>query len=183
MTPAEIIDSLAALISAAAACVAPLLALSAALGGAYLGAYLQRKASKETQRSIRAQRSTEEITQPISDYLHYASVVTDLEPHFADLGDGKKVSRPIQDVFEHSYTSMLGLEGPAVVHVVMLGDPELLDKIEYVIQSSHNLTTAVGSEKQTLDLLMDLSSKCVVAIADAKAWLEEVKKEAVNQEQ
>ncbi len=179
MTPVEIIDSLAGLVSAAAACLAPLLALIAALGGAFLGAYLQRKSSEEARRSMRAERSVQEKAQPITDYLHHVSVLVSLQPYLRDLDEDEKAPGPIRHVFEDSLTSALRLQGPANVHVRMLDDKELLDKINKATALSEDLVSGVQSQKP-IKQLTKLWIDCTDAITDAKARLEHVIEKATE---
>ena len=180
MTPVEIIDSSARLISAGAACLGPFVALIAALFGTFLGAYLQRKASAEGQRTIRAQRHIEQKAEPISEYLHHASVVLGLQRELRPTGSGK-VPAPIRHVYERSLASMASLQGPANVHVVMLDDLELGQKVYDTGRLLMDLMKALENRRPDKELAQ-LFADCGLAIAGAKLRLDQVMQEAQDRE-
>lgn len=153
--------------------------LGGTLGGIALGACLQRRAADHARRSMRIERATEEKTQPISDYLHHASVVLGLEPHIADADGLAGVPRPVRTVFEDSLTSMLRTQGPANVRVAMLDDRELRNSIGNAHDLIGDLLGKIEGETATEELA-ELWHQCIDAIADAQGRLDRVKEQAIR---
>jgi len=160
--------------------ILPLVAtLCGTLGGTALGACLQRKASDHARRSMRLERAMEEKTQPISDYLHHASVLLGLEPHIADAGGLAGAPLPLRTVFEDSLTSMLTMQGPANVRVAMLDDKELRNRIGKAHALLGDLLQKIEGETPSEELA-ELWHQCIDAIADAQGRLDEVKEQAIR---
>jgi hypothetical protein len=163
--------------------ISPILALvgtlGGALGGTWLGAHLQRKASEDAQRSLRLERTVEQKTQPITDYLHHASIVLGSQPHIHDVGGRENLPDSMRAVYDDSLTSMFRVQGPANVRVSMLGDEELTAKIRKANALMRDLGLAMQEERE-INNLVDLWNSCGVAVANATASLEAVQERLIE---
>jgi hypothetical protein len=157
--------------------ISPILALigtlGGALGGTYLGAWLQRKAAWDAQKSLRLERTVEKKTQPIADYLHYASVVLAYQPYIHEFGGLERLPKMIVALYEESVTSMFRAAGPSNVCVSMLADEELTDqmgKADFALRDLMSATDHDTNKKKLLRLCVSGN----VAIGNAMACLERV---------
>jgi hypothetical protein len=151
----------------------PIIPPISALFGAWLGAWLQRKATQDAQRSLRLERTVEERTQPIADYLHHATVVLSSQTHVHKAGAVQELPEPIKTAYEESVSCMYKAHGPAAVRASMLGNDEFSDKFAEAHALMIGLALAAQQDATEEDLAT-LWDACKVAIGNAMGCLEDV---------